>query len=197
MFWIFAGPVVLLLVAFPALLPYRSLRLALRNGRHADGSRSRSRSRREARHAARLLGKTLLLPLGAFVLLEAGLFLFHRYAVPDPTLQELFGEYLPETSLHAPDLDAWNEAIAAAERDAETEALRDAADAAQHRRARTRRTPREVLFEHWPLHLVFLIVPSALLLWFLGRFYLPAARAYHAGVRKRHDRYRLRASLRS
>lgn len=197
MLWIFAGPVVLFLLAFPALLPHRSLRLALLNGRHSDGSRSRSRTRREVRHAARFLTSTLVLPLCIFIVVETGLFLFHRHAMPDTTLNELFGDYLPETSLHAPDLEAWNSAIAEARAQAEAQARGQAETQEQTQPIqRLRRTPKEVLFEHWPLHLVFLLVPSVVLLWFIRRYYLPAAQAYHAGVRKRHERYRLRTSLR-
>ncbi len=164
MLWIFAGPVLLFLLAVPFLLPHRSLRLALGNTRRTDGSRSRSRLRREARHAARFLGPALGLPLLALVLLEVGLFSFHRHAVPSTTLNELFGDYFPETSLHAPDLEAWNEAIAEAEA--------HAADARRERRHRSRRHPlARALLEHFPLHLVFVIGPSALLVEFLRRTY--------------------------
>ncbi len=189
MFWIFLGPVLLLLIAVPALLPYRSFRLARGNARRADGSRSRSRARREARHAARFLTLTLLLPLAGFVLLESGLFLFHRHVVPNTRLHELFGEYFPETSLHAPDLEAWRDAVADAEHQAADEARREA----EGRAPRRRHTPQDALAQHWPLHIVFLIGPALLLAGFLRWHYLPAAVAYHAGVQRRYEHYRRRA----
>lgn len=192
MYWIFLGPALLVLLALPALLPYRSLRLALRNSRHSDGVRSRSRSRREVRHAARFLGSSLLLPFLIFALLEAGLFLFHRYVVPNTVLHELFADNHPERALHALELESWYEAIDEAER----QAAEEAQGIAEGTRRQRRRTPEEMLFQHWPLHLVFLIGPTVLFLWFLRRSYLPAARAYHLGVEKRHDHYRLKAALR-
>ncbi len=189
MIWIFAGPALLFLIALPVLLPYRSLRLALRNGRHSNGSRSQSRTRREVRHATRFFRNHIILPFLAFVLLGIGMFLFHRYVVPDTTLHELFGDNHPETSLHAPDMEAWYEAIDEARRESR-QIVREGSPWVPKQRLR------DILLTHWPLHLLFLTVPPALLLWFLFRSYLPAARTYHRGVKKRHTRYQLKSALR-
>jgi hypothetical protein len=131
----------------------------------------------------------VLVPLVVLVGLQSGLYLVHAYVIPDTTLSELFGEYHPETSLHAPDLEAWNEAIEADRRDREYQAWREAQGLAP---AST--TPiTEVFLEHWPLHLAFVILPLAYAVWFIRRRYLPAARAYHRGVKRRATRYALRA----
>jgi hypothetical protein len=189
MLWLVAGPVLVFLLSLAVLLPYASLRTAVRNTRRADGHRSRQRTQRELHHLRRFLRSAALVPLLVLILLQSGLYLVHTYVVPDTTLSELFGEYHPETSLHAPDLEAWNEAIDADRRDRDYEAWREAQGLAP---AST--TPMaEVLVEHWPLHLAFLILPLAYFVWFVRRRYLPAARTYHRGVTRREKRYALRA----
>ncbi|MEM1043815.1 MAG: hypothetical protein AAGI91_14455 [Bacteroidota bacterium] len=189
MLTVFAAPVLLFLLALPVLLPYRSFRLALHNSRRPDGSRSPSRARREARHAVRFVRTYIVFPILAFAALGLCLFLFHRYVVPDTTLHHLFGNNHPETSLHAPDLEAWYEAIDEARRESRDLVRQESPWVPKQRL-------REIILTHWPLHLIFMTVPPALLVWFLVRHYYRAARAYHLGVTKRHERYRLRGALR-
>lgn len=189
MIWLVAGPVLVLLLGLAVLLPYASLQTAARNTRRGDGERSRQRTQRELHHLKRFLRAVLLVPLVVLVVLQGGLYLVHAYVVPDTTLSELFGEYHPETSLHAPDLDAWNEAIDADRRDREYEAWREAQGLA----SKSTSPLTEVLVEHWPIHLAFLILPLAYFVWFVRQRYLPAARAYHHGVTRRQKRYALRA----
>jgi len=189
MLWLVAGPVLVFLLSLAVLLPYASLRTAVRNTHREEGQRSRQRTQRELHHLRRFLRTAVLTPLVVLGALQGGLYLVHAYVIPDTTLSDLFGEYHPETSLHAPDLDAWNEAIDADRRDRDYQAWLEAQDLAP----KSTSPLAEVLVEHWPLHLAFLILPLAYLLWFARRRYLPAARAYHRGVTRRQKRYALRA----
>ena len=189
MIWLVAGPVLVFLLGLAALLPYASFRTAARNTHREDGQRSRQRTQRELHHLRTFLRTAVLVPLVALAALQGGLYLVHAYVIPDTTLSELFGEYHPETSLHAPDLDAWNEAIDADRRDRDYEAWREAQGLA----SKSTSPLAEVLVEHWPIHLAFLILPLAYFVWFVRRRYLPAARTYHHGVTRRQKRYALRA----
>lgn len=190
MTWLFAGPLLIFLLGIAALLPYASLAAAARNTRRSSGRRSTRRTHRELHHVTTFLRDAALVPLVVLFLLQGTLFTVHTYVVPDDTtLSELFGEYHPEVSLHAPDLEAWNDAIEANRRDRayvhwqQQQGLIPASVL----------PPSEVLIEHWPLHLVFLVLPLAYLTWFFRRRYIAAARTYHRGVAQRQKRYALRA----
>lgn len=195
MTWLFAGPLLVLLLGIAALLPYASLSTAARNTRRPSGRRSARRSarrtRRELHHAAAFLRDAALVPLVVLLLLQGTLFAVHHYVVPDDTtLSELFGEYHPEVSLHAPDLEAWNDTIEANRRDlayAEWQQRQGLIPASVV-------PPSEVLMEHWPLHIVFLVLPLGYLTWFFRRRYVAAARSYHRGVAQRQKQYALRAA---
>jgi hypothetical protein len=187
MTWLLAGPILVFLLGIAALLPYASLQTAARNTRRSGGQRSRRRTRRELRYLGSFLRNGVLVPLLALVLMQGGLFFVHTTVIPDNTvLSEIFGEYHPETSLHAPDLDAWNEAI---EADRRERALR----ASQQMQGLLPPPPpppiSEVLLEHWPIHLAFLFLPMAYVVWFFRRRYVALAQAYHHGVARRHKGY--------
>ena len=191
MTWLFAGPLLVFLLGIAALLPYPSLATAARNTRRSNGRRSTRRTRRELHHVTTFLRDAALVPLVALLLLQGTLFAVHHYAVPDDTtLSELFGEYHPEVSLHAPDLEAWNDAIEANQRDLAY------ADWQQRQGLIPASVvpPSEVLMEHWPLHIVFLVLPLAYLTWFFRRRYVAAARTYHRGVVQRQKQYALRVA---
>ncbi len=190
MTWLLAGPILLLLAMLAVLLPYPTLRLAARNSQRAEGVRSTRRTRRELHHATPFLRDAVLVPVVVIVLLQGASFVIHGYVVPDTTLSELFGEYHPEVSLHAPDLEAWNEAIEATHRDRDYEAWRQAQGLAPQ----TPTSIDEVLVEHWPLHLVFVLLPLVYLAWFFSRRYFALARSYHRGVAQRAKRYALLTS---
>lgn len=193
MTWLFAGPILVLLLGIAALLPYASLQTAARNTRRSGGQRSARRARRELHHAATFLRDAALVPLVILVLMQGSLFAVHTYLVPDDTtLSDLFGEYHPEVSLHAPDLEAWHEAIEANRRDRAYAAWQQA----QGLIPVTAVPVTEVLAEHWPLHLVFLALPLAFLTWFFRRRYVDAAQAYHRGVVQRSKRHDLHVALR-
>lgn len=189
MTWLFAGPILVLLVGIVALLPYASLSAAARNTRRSSGQRSARRTRRELHHAATFLRNAALVPLAILLLMQGGLFAVHHYVIPDDTtLSDLFGEYHPEVALHAPDLEAWDEAIEANRRDRAYATWQQA----QGLIPVTAIPPSEVLMEHWPLHVVFLVLPLVFLTWFFQRRYVAAARAYHRGVVQRSARHALR-----
>lgn len=185
MLWLFTLPFLLLLLGAALRLPFDALRLARRNARRADGSHSRSRSRREGRHAARLLWRVAGAPLLVMLLAAGGMRAFHLYAMPDESLARIFGEYHPEASLHAPDLEAWEEALEATRREKAHRAWREA----QGLDPKTEPTLGAQLAEHWPVHLVFLL----LLLGFAGWYVLyaapRAASAYRAEVLARSKDY--------
>ena len=96
--------------------------------------------------------------------------------------------YLLPRGIH--DLEAWNEAIEANRRDRAYATWQQA----QGLIPVTAAPLPEVLVEHWPLHLVFLVLPLAFLTWFFRRRYVDAARAYHRGVVRRSKRYALRVA---
>jgi hypothetical protein len=186
--WLSVGSVLALILGIAALLPYGSLRKAAANARRPNGRRSPRRIRRELHHAAVFFRSAALVPLVALLLLQGALFAVHAYVVPDATtLSDLFGTYHPEVSLHAPDLEAWDEAIRADQRDR-------AYDAWKHEQGLASVAPpavSEFLLEHWPLHVVFSVLPLAFLTWFFRGPYLIAARAYHLGVVQRSKQYAL------
>lgn len=186
MTWLLVGPILVFLLGIAALLPYASLQTAARNTRRSGGQRSRRRMRRELRYLGSFLRDGALVPLVVLVLLQGGLLFVHTTVIPDNTiLSEIFGEYHPETSLHAPDLDAWNDAIAADRRERELRASQQAQGLLP-----VPAVPiSEVLVEHWPVHLVFLVLPLAYIVWFFRRRYLTLTQAYHHGVVRRHKEY--------
>lgn len=189
MLWLVAGPVLLFLLGLAVSLPYASLQTAARNPLREDGQRSSRRTERELYHLKTFLRAAVLVPLLVLVGLQGGLYLVHTHVIPDTTLSDLFGEYHPETSLHAPDLEAWNEAIEADRRDRDYQAWLEAQGLAP----KSRSPLVEVFVEHWPLHLAFVILPLVYLVWFARRRYFPAARTYHRGVTQRANRYAIRA----
>jgi hypothetical protein len=188
MTWLLAGPALALFLGLIALLPYGSLLTAARNTRRSNGRRSTRRTRRELHHVATFLRDAALVPLVLLVLMQGALFAVHTYVVPDnTTLSEIFGEYHPEVSLHAPDLEAWDEAIRADQRDRAYVAWQQA----QGMIPSTPTAVSDLLVEHWPLHLIFFALPFAFLTWFFRRRYFALARAYHLGVAQRSKRYAL------
>lgn len=190
MTWLLVGPILLLLASVAALLPYASFRLAARNSLRPEGGRSPRRTRRELHHLAPFLRDAVLAPLLVVVALQGAAFVTHYYVIPDTTLSDLFGEHHPEVSLHAPDLEAWDEAIEADHRDRAYETWRQAQGLAP----RTSPSLGEVMAEHWPMHLVFVLLPLAYLAWFFRRRYFAEARRYHRGVVQRARRYALRGT---
>lgn len=185
MAWLFALPLLLLLVGTALCMPYDAFRVAVRNTHRGDGARSPSRTQREVRHAQRLLWRTLLAPL--LLMLVAGLLMrgFHLYVMPDSPLGALFGEYHPEVSLHAPDLDAWEEAIEASRRDEAHQAWREA----QGLSPTTATSWKQALTEHWPVHFLFLVALYAFVPWYLLRTTPRATKRYREGVAARSRRY--------
>lgn len=190
MTWLLASPFLVFLLCLALALPYASFRKASRNTAGADGQPSRFRTEREKHHLTTFLRTVVLVPLVVLALIQGGLFAVHHYVLPeDTTLSELFGEFHPETSLHAPDLEAWNEAIDASRRDEAFLAWQEAQGLAP---GSARATLSEVLLDHWPNHIAFLLVALAYLIWFARRRYIPAARTYHRGVTRRARRYEVR-----
>ena len=191
MMWLFAGPILMLLLGIAALLPYASFQAASRNARRPDGGWSPRRTRREAHHAVTFLRDAALVPFVMLVLMQGSMFAVHHYVVPDDTtLNDLFGEYHPEVALHAPDLEAWNEAIEANRRDRAYATWQQA----QGLIPVTATPLSEVLAEHWPLHVAFIAFSLAFLTWFFRRRYVDAARSYHRGVVQRSKQYALRVA---
>ena len=190
MTWILAAPLLFFLLGLALVLPYASFRKAARNTSDADGRPSRFRTEREKHHLSTFLRTAAFVPLVVLTLIQGGLFVVHHYVVPeDTTLSELFGEFHPETSLHAPDLEAWNEAIEANQRDEAFLAWQQAQGLAPNAEGATLT---ELLLDHWPLHIAFPLVALAYLVWFVRSRYLPAARTYHRGVTRRARRYEVR-----
>lgn len=178
MVWLFLLPFLLLLGGVALRLPYDALRLGLRNAHRGDGVRSRSRMRREVRHAARLLWRVAGAPLLVLILAGGVMRAIHLYAMPDESLAQIFGDYHPETSLHAPDLEAWQEAIEATRREKAYQAWREA----QGLVPKTEPTLGAQFVQHWPLHLVYLLLLLAFAAWYVLRVAPRAAAAYRAGV---------------
>lgn len=185
MTWLLALPFLLLAVGAAARWPYDAFRLAVRNAHRGDGARSSARTQREVRHASRLLWLTLLAPL-LLMLVAGGLMrVFHLHAMPDSPLYSLFGENHPEVSLHALDLEAWEEAIEASNRDEAYRAWR----VAQGLDPTPETSLKQVLLAHWPVHLIFLLVLYAFVPWYLLRITPRAVRSYQEGVTVRSRQY--------
>lgn len=185
MIWLFALPFLLVLAGAALRLPYDALRVARRNALRSDGTRSQSRNRREARHAARLLWRLAGAPLLILLVAAGGMRVFHLYAMPDESLARIFGEYHPEESLHAPDLEAWQEAIEATRREKATRAWREA----QGLDPATTPTFGEQMAEHWPVHLVFLLLLLAFTAWYVLFVAPRAAETYRTSVLTRSKEY--------
>ena len=186
MFFLLLGPIGLTVLLLAAFLPYRSFRVAARNGK-VGNERSSRRTRREMRHAKRFLRSAVLVPLLIVVLIQGALFCLHFYLVPDTTLSDLFGAYHPEVALHAPDLEAWDEAIEAKRRD---QAYREWQQA-EGLLPESHPTIVATLIEHWPIHLVIPLFPLAFLAWFMTRHFFNMSQRYHHGVVRRSKRYAL------
>lgn len=185
MFWLFALPFLLLVVGAAIRLPYDMLAHARRNTRRADGSRSERRTRREAAHAAGLLWRAVGLPLVVMLAAAGGMRAVHLWVMPDVSVAPIFGDYHPETSLHAPDLEAWEEAIEATRRERAYRAWREA----QGLDAPAPPSLRDQLAEHWPLHAVFPLLLLAFALWYVLRVLPDTVAAYRAGVLSRGTEY--------
>ena len=180
------GPVVLATLILTAFLPYESFRVAARNGK-VGTERSGRRTRRESRHLKRFLRNAVVLPVLMVVIIQSALFTLHYFVVPDTTLSDIFGEYHPDVALNAPDLEAWNEAIERTQRARDFEA-RERAEGYM-RPAKT--SLGATMIEHWPLHLIFLILPLAFLTWFFQGHFLTLSQRYRAEVARRNKRYAL------
>jgi len=178
MVWLFLLPFLLLLGGAALRLPYDALRLGLRNAHRGDGVRSQSRTRREVRHASRLLWRTVGAPLLVMLLAAGAMRAIHLYAMPDESLAQIFGDYHPETSLHAPDLEAWQEAIEATRREKAYQAWREAQGLAPPSSAPLGAQ----IAQHWPLHPTYLLLLFAFAAWYVLRVAPRAAAAYRAGV---------------
>ncbi len=185
MAWLFLLPFLLLLGGVALRLPYDAFRLGLRNAHRGDGVRSRSRTRREVRHAERLLWRTAGAPLLVMVLAAGAMAGIHFYAMPDESLAQIFGDYHPETSLHAPDLEAWQEAIEATRREKAFQAWREAQGLAPP----TTTSLSAQLARHWPLHPIYLILLFAFAAWTVLGVAPRAAAAYRTGVIARSKDY--------
>ena len=183
------GPVCLLLVILVAFLPYGSFRLASRNGM-VGSERSGRRTRREVRHGRRFLRNAVFLPLLLVVLIQGTLFGLHYFIVPDTTLSDIFGENHPDVALNAPDLESWNEAIERSRKSRDYEAWQRAEGIARQS------TPSigAVMVEHWPLHLVFVMLPLAFIAWFMAQHFFAMSRHYHFDVARRAKRYALHSA---
>lgn len=185
MLWLFALSFALLVVTVAVRFPYRVVEEALRNTRRLGGTRSERRVRRETRHAWklawRLFGAPVFLLTTAFVAMLA----FHLYGMPDSTLADLFGENHPETSLHALDLEAWQEAAEAKRRDEAHQKWRQA----QGLEPVVEPSLGEQMFQHWPAHFVFLLLSWAFAIGYGLRTTPRASATYRAGIRARAREY--------
>ena len=185
MLWLFALPFLLLVAGAAVRLPFDTFSHARRNACRADGSASERRTRREASHAVGLLWRAVGLPLLVMLAAAGGMRAVHLWVMPDVSVAPIFGDYHPETSLHAPDLEAWEEAIEATRRERAHQAWR----VAQGLEEPADRPLGEHLAEHWPLHLVFLLLLTAFAAWYVLRAVPPAVTAYRAGVLSRRTEY--------
>ena len=185
MTWLALLPILAVLASAAYHAPYDALRIAVRNTTRGDGERSDARTRREHRHGRRLAWRALGLPLLILVCATVGMQLFHHFGMPDSTLAELFGDQHPEVSLHAPDLEAWSEAI---ERSGEYEAY-EAWRQRQGYSPLVRKTLVQRLTTHWPLHVIFLLLSSAFGIWYAVRVIPHAAEAYRKAALERNLQY--------
>lgn len=185
MIWLFTLPFLLLVVVVALRLPYGAFRIARRNAYRGTGERSEGRTQREMRRLGALLWRTLGAPLLILLALGGGMRAFHLYAMPEDSLARIFGEYHPEESLHAPDLEAWEEALEAAQRERAYEAWQQAQGLAP----RTERSLGDQFAEHWPVHLVFLLLLFAFVLWYVLWVVPSVVTAYRDGVLTRSKQY--------
>lgn len=185
MIWIVAISLFLFVGAILLCIPYDAFPLALRNTHRGGGERSGARTKRELRHVGRLAWKTLGIPLFVMLLASGAMRAFHLYGMPDNTLAEIYGEYHPEVSLNAPDLEAWADAIEAEHREAAFHAWRQA----QGLEAAATPTLQEQLVEHWPIHPIFVILLWAFAAWYLLRVVPHATALYRRGVALRSREY--------
>ena len=188
MLWLFALPFVVLIGTAVLCVPYGAVRQARRNTRRSGGARSTRRTRREVRHGALFLWRTLGRPSAALLLALSGMLAFHHYGMPDSTLAELFGENHPEVALHSLDIEAWKQAIEARQRD---EAYR------RWKQAQGLESPDppsalEQFSQHWPAHVVFLLLAWGFVLAYAVRVTPRSVAAYRSGVRNRAREYHQR-----
>ncbi len=194
MIWLFTIPFLLVVASAVLHLPYDALRMAARNAHRGDGARSPARTRRELRHGSKLAWRVLGAPLFVLVLATGGMRVFHLYAMPDSTLADLFGDNHPEVALNAPDLEAWADAIDENGRMEDYERWRQA----QGFDPLVKPTLYQQLAEHWPIHLVFLLLAGVFALWYAFRITPRTATSYRDGTFARAREYLhrdLKASL--
>lgn len=185
MTWLAILPILVVLASAAYHLPYDALRIAARNTKRGNGARSEARTRREHRHGKRFAWRAFGAPMLVLVLATGGMRLFHHFGMPDSTLSELFGDQHPEVSLHAPDLEAWADAI---ERNGEYEEY-EAWRQRQGLDPLVEETLTQRLTTHWPLHIVFLILSSAFGLWYALRIIPQAAETYRRAALERNLQY--------
>ena len=178
------GPICLLVVLLVAFLPYGTFRLAARNGK-VGNERSRRRTRREVRHLKRFLRNAVLLPLLIVVMIQGTLVALHYFIVPDTTMSDIFGEYHPDVTLNAPDLESWKTAMVRSRKAREVEAQLSTGGLAN------KTSLAATLVEHWPLHIVIPLLPLAFLAWFMRRHFFAMSQRYHYEVTRRAKRYAL------
>ena len=185
MTWLAVLPFVLVAASAAVHLPYDALRIAARNTKRGTGERSEARTRREQRHGRRLAWRALGAPLLILALATGGMQVFHHYGMPDSTLSDLFGDQHPDVSLHAPDLEAWAEAI---EKNGEFEEYAQWRQRQGHD-PRVKRTLAQRLTTHWPLHVVFLLLAGGFALWYALRIIPRASEAYRKAALERNLQY--------
>lgn len=185
MLWLFALSFALLVVTVAIRFPYRVVEEALRNTRRLGGTRSKRRVRREVRHAWKLAWRLFGAPAFVLATAFAAMLAFHLYGMPDSTLADLFGESHPETSLHALDLEAWQEAAEAKRRDEAHRKWRQA----QGLEPVVEPTLGDQFVQHWPAHFVFLLLSWAFAVVYAFRTTPRAAAKYRNGVRTRAKEY--------
>ena len=184
MAWLVIALVVLPVAGIVLLLPYTALRIALRNTRRADGSRSQRRARRERRHAVEFAGHVLLVPLLVVAVAGSALVGVHRFVAPVPLLLDVAGAFDTDAA-------AWERAI-------EQERLGDVGAAYEswsRRRGFSYRTARywqELLWAYWPTLVAILTLGGLLFYGLLARVYAGASAAYQRGVYRRQHQYRKR-----
>lgn len=175
------GVFLLVLVGLVLLtIPRHITRTAAENCRRSDGSWSKRRARREAKHVAELFGALHLVVVLFLVLTGGALMTVHHYIVPLPLVANVF-------SVFDPDPVQWE-----ANRTDELPDVGDTFDAWRERQGfsqeETRRS-REFLWTHWLLLAFITLVLGACYYWFLARFFMSSVARYGKGVLKRKKHY--------
>ena len=179
--WIFIILVVLALAAIAVSIPYHVFRLAWQNRFRLNGTVSRRRLKKEARHLADFAGELVLVPLLVLALMGGALVLVHHYVIPIPLMADLAAMFSPDPVV----MDARTE----------TGDLGDVGriygewSAQQGFSSERSYTWRKFLKQN-VLMLAFLAGLFGLFCyWFVTRYYLAAVAAYRKGVLERRARY--------